>query len=324
VKLGRTPLALIAAAALLLAAACSSADSAGTPAPGEIVTVKVGAVPSIDYGDIKVGEAQGFFAEQDVKVEITNVDGGPSVVTGVVAGQYDVGWTGYAPVLLAVAAGNSGLQVVSNIGLWGEKGANGGVLVRKDSGITSFAGLAGKKVATNAPRSVLSLTVLAAVAKAGGDPNKIELVTLPFGRIATAVADKQVDAGVTVAPYQSQGLQQFPALTDLGDTPAEVLQPGSPSGVVFARKDLSGEKKAAVERFQAAIKKALVYADSHPDEVKAAGAPLAGLSAEDAAAIPKTEYRADVTAAEIAPLVALMKQYGWLKNDIDLASFVGA
>lgn len=323
-KLRRIPLALAAVAVLLAPAACSSDDAVGTPASGGTLTVKIGAIPSIDYGVIKVGEAQGFFAKQGVRVEITSVDSGPSVVTGVVAGQYDVGWTGYAPVLLAVAAGNSDLKLISNVGLWGEKGNNGGIFVRKDSGITSFADLAGKKVATNAPRSVLTLTILAAAAKAGGDPSKIELVTLPFGQIAKAVADKQVDAGVTVAPYQSQGLKQFPDLTDLGDTPAEVLQPGSPSGVVFAKKSPSGEKRIAVERFETAIREALVYANSHPDEVKAAGAPLAGLSAADAAALPKVEYRSEVTAAQIAPLVALMKQYGWVKNDVDLVSFVDA
>jgi NitT/TauT family transport system substrate-binding protein len=324
VKLRHTPLALAAVAALLAAAACSSAGSAGTAASGGAVTVKVGAVPTIDYGVIKVGEAQGFFAKQGVNVEIANVDSGPNVVTGVVAGQYDVGWTGYAPVLLAVAAGNADLRLVSNIGLWGKKGDNGGTFVRKDSGITSFAGLAGKKVATNAPRSVLTLALQAAVAKGGGDSSEIELVTLPFGQIAKAVADKQVDAGLTVAPYQSKGLKQFPDLTDLGDAPAEVLQPGSPSGVVFAKKDLSGEQKTAIQKFQTAIKEALGYADSHPDQVKAAGAALAGLSAADAAAVPTTHYRGEVTAAQIAPLVALMRQYGWLKNDVDLASFVGA
>jgi NitT/TauT family transport system substrate-binding protein len=320
----RIPLALAAVAALLAPTACSSTDAAGPPSSGDTLTVKIGAVPSIDYGVIKVGEARGFFAKRDVKVEITNVDGGPNVVTGVVAGRYDVGWTGYAPVLLGVAAGNTDLKLVSNIGLWGAKGQNGGILVRKDSGISSFAGLAGRKVATNAPRSVLTLTALAAVAKSGGDPRRIELVTLPFAQIAKAVADKQVDAGVTVEPHQSKGLRQFPDLINLGDAPAEVLAPGSPSGVVFAKKNLSGEKKAAVDRFQAAIKQALAYADSHPDEVKAAGAALAGLSAADAAVLPKTNYRSEVTAAQIAPLVALMRQYGWLKNDVDLASFVGA
>jgi NitT/TauT family transport system substrate-binding protein len=323
VKLRRIPLALATAATLLATMACSPADSAGTPASGGTLTVKIGAVPTIDLGVIKVGEAQGFFAKHNVKVEITNVDGGPNVVTGVVAGQFDVGWTGYAPVLFAVAAGNTDLTVVSNIGLWGEKGENGGIFVRKDSGITSFAGLAGKKVATNAPRSVLTLTALAAAAKAGGDPSRIELVTLPFAQIAKAVADREVDAGVTVEPHQSKGLQQFPDLMNLGDAPAEVLEPGSPSGVVFAKKNVSGERKTAVDRFQAAIKEALPYADSHPAEVKAAGAPIAGLGAADAALLPEVDYRSEVTTAQIAPQVALMRQYGWLKNDVDLTSFVG-
>jgi ABC-type nitrate/sulfonate/bicarbonate transport system permease component len=66
-----------------------------------------------------------------------------------------VGWAAYVPVLLAVAAGNSGLRVVSNVALLGEHGANGGVFIRTDSGITSFGALAGRKIATNAQRSLL-------------------------------------------------------------------------------------------------------------------------------------------------------------------------
>ncbi|MEU4562909.1 ABC transporter substrate-binding protein [Actinoplanes sp. NPDC023936] len=323
-RLGRAALALTAAAALLVTAACGKDDATGASAADGTLTVTIGAVPSIDYGVIKVGEAQGFFAKHGVAVEVATVDSGPAVVTGVVAGQYDLGWTGYAPVLLAVAAGNTDLRLVSNIGLWGAKGDNGGILVRRDSGITSFAGLAGRKVATNAPRSVLTLTLQAAIAKAGGDPARTELVTLPFAQIAKAVADKQVDAGVTVAPHQTKALQQFPQLTDLGDAPAAVLEPGSPSGAVFARKDPGAAEQTAIDRFRTAIKEALVYADSHPDEVTTAGAALAGLSPADAAALPKTDYRGDVTAAQIAPLAALMKQYGWITTDIDLASFVGA
>ncbi|RZU52699.1 NitT/TauT family transport system substrate-binding protein [Krasilnikovia cinnamomea] len=319
-----TSAAFAATAALLVTTACDASGHADPSASGATLTVKIGAVPTIQYGVIKLAQARGFFAEQGVRVDITNVDSGPNVVTGVVAGQYDVGWTAYAPVLLAVAAGNSGLKKVANVSLLGAKGTNSGLLVRKDSGITSFAALAGKKVATNAQRSLVTLTTQAAVAKAGGDPSTTEFVALPLGQIAKAVAERQVDAGVTAPPYQSQALKQFPELADLGDTLAEVLPPGSPTGLVFGKKDLSGDRKTAMERFQTAIKKALAYADDHQAEVKAAGAPLAGLSAEEAAALPDVTYRSEVTAAQLAPLVALMKQFGWVKNDIDLAAFVGA
>ncbi|BFU43169.1 ABC transporter substrate-binding protein [Krasilnikovia sp. MM14-A1004] len=318
------PLALAAIVTLLVTTACSTGGEADTSASGAPLTVRIGAVPTIQYGVIKLGEARGFFNEQGVRVEITNVDSGPNVVTGVVAGQYDVGWTAYAPVLLAVAAGNAGLRVVSNLALSGARGTNSGLLVRRDSAITSFAGLAGKKVATNAQRSALTLTTLAAVARAGGDPDTIEFQALPLGQIAKAVAAKQVDAGLTVEPYQSKARKQFSELADLGDTVADVLPPGTPSVLVFGKKGLSGDRKIAVERFQTAIREAIAYANSHQAEVKAAGAPLAGLNAEEAAAMPDITYRSDVTPAQIAPLVALMKQFGWLKNDIDLAAFVGA
>ena len=55
----------------------------------------------------------------------------------------------------------------------------------------------------------------------------------------------------------------------------------------------------------------------------AAGAALAGLTPEQAAKQPTTEFSAALTADQLTPLVDLMVKFGWLTSAPDLSSFVG-
>ncbi|GAA3098115.1 ABC transporter substrate-binding protein [Streptosporangium carneum] len=325
----RPAFAVAALVAVLASSACSASASgpAGSAAetgssPGAAGQLVVGVVPSLELGLLKVAEAKGFLADAGVELKITNVDSGPNVVTGVVAGQYDLGYTAYAPPLLAVAQGQP-LKLVSNTSTVGEYGTNGGVLVRKDSGIASFKDLAGKKIGTNAPRSLLSLTVPASIRHAGGDPSGIQLVPLPFAQIGKAVHDGQVDAGVILEPFQTKALAEFGDLVNLGDSYRDVLPVGSPGALYFTSAATATAKADTIRRFKEALAKTADYANAHLDEVKAAGGPLAGLSAEQAAKLPLGPFKPRIQAGELDTLTTLMVEFAWLKAKPDLSGFVG-
>lgn len=320
-----TALALLLAACGTNSTATAGNTGSATSAPDDTpaaATVTVGVVPSLALGLLKVGEAKGLFADQGLTLKYVNVDSGPNVVTGVVAGQYDVGYTAYAPPVLAVAGG-ADLTVVSNVDTTGPDGTNGGVLVRKDAGITTFKDLAGKKIATNAPRSLLSLTVAAAITKDGGDASGISLVPLPFAQIGKAVADKQVDAGVILQPFQSAALAAYPDLTNLGDATAQALPEGSPSGVLFTSEQTEEAKQDVIDRFRTAVAASITAANADLDAVKVAGAPLAGLTAEQAKALPLSSFSAEISAADLEPLTTLMVTYKWVPAAPDLSGFIG-
>lgn len=303
------------------AAASGAATEAGSEAPTEITNLILGAVPSLDLGLLEVAKQQGYLDEAGISVEVVPVDSGPNVVTGVVAGQYDIGSTAYAPPLLALAEG-APLELVSSSGTVGPDGTNGGTLVKKDSGITSWKDLAGKTIASNAPRSLFSLTIPAAIANDGGDPSGIEIVPLPFNQIPKAVADGQVDAGVALEPFLTGGLAEFSDLANLGDSVHAVLPEGSGSGLYFTSTSTGQAKRAAIDAFAAALAKTYAYANDHLDEVKAAGAPLAGLTAEQALGLPLSKYNASINETDLQALVDLMIKYNWITTAPDLATFV--
>jgi len=317
-------------------AACGSSDDSsdgGSSAPittdqasettGGTQTLKVGYVPSIDLGVIKVGEEQGYFEDEGLTLETSPVDSGPNIITGLTSGQFDIGWVAYAPPVLAVGEGNAPLKVVTNSSNQGPDGTNGGVLIRKDSGINSWKDLAGKKIATNAPRSLFSLTVPAAIKKDGGDPSGIELIPLPFTAIGKAVESGDVDAGVVLEPFGSAALQQYPDLKDLGDSAAQVFAEGTPTSVYVTSEKTAEAKADQIAAFKRAYDKSAEYAKSHLNEVKVAGGELAGLPPAAAKQLPLAPISTDVTAAQLQPLADKMVEFGWLKEAPDLQGFVG-
>lgn len=321
----RRSIIAIASASVALAAVAPTVSAAPRSLPAAdppITELTLGAVPSLSLGLIKLGSARGDFKKAGLRINIVPVDSGPNVVTGVVAGQYDLGYTAYAPPLLAYANGQP-LRLVSNIDTVGKAGTNGGVLVRKDSGITSWKDLAGKRIASNAPRSLFSLVIPAAVQAAGADPRGIQIVPLPFASIGKAVADGQVDAGAILEPFQTQALAQYTNLTNLGDATRAVLPEGSVSGVVFTSASTLAAKSAAIAKFKSVLNSLVPYANKNRAEAKKYAATLAGLTPEQAQALPLGAFSTGVTAASLQPLVNLMIAQKWIASAPNLGPFLG-
>lgn len=324
----RVVFATFAAALLTVVTACGSSadDGSGTSADAtepaaELETLSLGVVPSLSLGLLQVGEDQGFFADQGLELDITPADSGPNVITGLVAGQYDLGFTAYAPPFVAVGGGQD-LRLVSPIDTHGGEGENGGVFVRGDSGITSWADLEGVTLGTNAPRSLAVLWVQGAIASEGGDPSTLELVPLPFNQIAENVNSGSLEAGISLQPYLNHGLAQFDELENLGDPATTFLPEGTPSAGVFTSAETFEAKADAFERFQVAVQETIEYANNNLEEVRAAGAELTGTSEEDAAEIPLVAFNADATAEDFAPLIDALLEFGWIENELDIDTFL--
>lgn len=313
--------AIVAALTFTAAAGAPALAATTTPKPKTVTKLTVGAVPSLDLGLIQVARNRGFLKAAGLDVAIVPVDSGPNVVTGVVAGQYDIGSTAYAPPLLALANG-APVRYLSNVGTVGRTGTNGGTLVRKDSGITTWKDLAGKRIASNAPRSLFSLTVPAAIAAAGGDASRIQIVPLPFSEIPKAVSEGKVDAGVALEPFLTKGLAEYTNLTNIGDSIAAVLPKGSGSGVYFTSDATAASKAKALRAFATVIRRTIVFANAHPDAVKLAGASQAGLTKPQALAIATNRYTADIEPLDLGSLINLMIKFRWFTNAPDLLKFL--
>jgi NitT/TauT family transport system substrate-binding protein len=311
----RRKVAALMAAPLLLAVACGGSDE-GNGGSGELDKVSVGVIPIVDVAPIYLGDQQGFFEDQGIDLTLEAAQGGAAVVPGVVSGQYQFGFSNVTSLLLAAEQGLP-LQVVANgVASTGEQGADFGAVVTKpDSGITDAAGLAGKRVAVNTLNNIGTTTVSASVRAAGGDPDAVQFVELPFPDMPAALDAGNVDAIWVVEPFLT-------IATNAGATfvASNFVDAADDLTVAtyFTSKQLAGEDPDLVERFTTALEQSLEYASQHEDETRAV---LSTYTEIDQAVIDSMTLPAwptDINRASIERLTTLAVDDGLLSKEPDL------
>jgi NitT/TauT family transport system substrate-binding protein len=106
----RAALAVVAAALLLFAAACGDDDeagSAGADASGSAAPAKltVGVIPIAAVAPLYLGIEQGYFEQEKLEIEPRFEEGGVNVVTAVISGDFDMGFSNTLSLMTAVQQG---------------------------------------------------------------------------------------------------------------------------------------------------------------------------------------------------------------------------
>lgn len=256
--------ALIATAALALAGCGVGASS--TPST-EGNTIKVGAIPVIDFAPLYVAKQQGFFKEQGITVKVQFLQNAAAIVPAVMNGQIQVGTTANVPFLTATAKGLP-LRAVAPSANTNTSPATdySGLFVAKNSSIQSPSDLEGKKVAVNALNAVLELATSISVRKDGGDPSKVQYVSMPFSSMANALKQGTVDAVSVVEPFYQIMKDSGARLIDNIYTSA--FPEKSTLAFFFASQQFLSNNPELAAKFVTALRKAGEYAAEHPEAVR--------------------------------------------------------
>ncbi|HSZ38969.1 MAG TPA: ABC transporter substrate-binding protein [Trebonia sp.] len=145
--------------------AATDSPSASTAATTTITIGLPNSSPSFANSDVAVAQAEGFFKQEGLVVNVDDLSSGVPVVQGVVGGSLDIGASSIEPVVNAAAAG-APIQI---IGSYADK-LTVQLVTGKD--ITSAAGLRGKRLgiqAVGAFREVMTRMVLENAGLTPGD-----------------------------------------------------------------------------------------------------------------------------------------------------------
>jgi NitT/TauT family transport system substrate-binding protein len=231
-------------------------------------TITVDTLPISNGLPLDLGIAKGFFDKQGITIKKVTFQSGNDIVLALANHNGDVGYLGYVPMMIARTTGIP-LTLVAASEVEGTTNADNwqNILVKGSSSIQGPADLAGKTIAVNALKGVGEVVIKAALQKSGIDPNSIKLVALPFPSMRTALANGQVDAIWTPEPFLSQALTLDGARIVMA--PGPVLGNYFPNGGYAALHDWIAKDPGLAKRFTTAMNESLVYAQSHPDEVRA-------------------------------------------------------
>jgi len=292
----------------LVAAGAGCGGDGGGSGSGGADKVKVGVIPIVDVAPIYLGQQKGFFSSRAIELTMESGQGGAAIVPGVVSGQFQFGFSNITSLLVAQTK-NVPVKVVANgVASTGQAGKDfGGVAVRKDSPIAGPADLAGRKVAVNTLKNIGDTTVRESVRKAGGDPNGITFVEMPFPNMPAALEAGQVDAAWVVEPSLS-------AVTAAGGRVVawNYVDPAPDLTVAayFASTKLIADDADLVKRFTEAVNESLAYADAHPEEVRAVLGTYTKIDPKVRESLTLPKWPTEINRASVETLAKLGAQDG--------------
>lgn len=322
--LRKTRLAAVAAltAAGLALAGCSSGEVVGgeTTAPeqgaDELTPITVGLLQIEPSAAIPLGIDEGIFAKHGLDVTIQLGAGAPALLPGVTSGSLQFAIAAPLAVLVADAQG-LGLNIIasySDVDV-DEDLPMTGVVVGPDSGITSWADLEGKTVATNQINNIGDLTMKAAVEKDGGNPDAVNFTEIAFPDQLAQLEAGHIDASQVPEPFRTLAIEAGNVF--LGNPYSYVL-PGMPTMVTFTSADYAAANPDIVDAFRAAVAESTALAMSDEALYRAAVAEFTGMPAEVADRINIHNLTTELTPGVLEDMTAMALRFGMLPGEPDL------
>lgn len=181
--------------------AALSLSAFGTLTAQENRTVRLGYVPVMIYAPLYIAAERGYFADENITLELTPLQGGSDSVVQLAAGNFDAAVGGVGAGLLNAA--NLGLEFRIVAPMHTERPPIASPLViatsRADE-LKSVADLKGKTVSINATGAATEYWVYLALTKAGLTMQDVTLTTIAFRDVPAALESGAVDAAILGEP----------------------------------------------------------------------------------------------------------------------------
>lgn len=245
---------LASLAAALLAALALLPGPASAAAP--LQKIKVAYVRSLPMIPQAFAEQQGYFKAQGLDAEIITLNTGPAVVSAVVSGSADIGFTATVPMILARAE-HQPIRIFVALNYEQYPSPEWVFLAAsKASGVTAMAGLKGKTIAINTFDGACDLLVRDHLRQAGIALDQVKIISIPFPQMQAALQLGNADAACIIQPFLTsmEKSEKIQAHVLAGGVVADLQKYGRVTlDGYFARPDWLAKNQKAAAGFMRAI-----------------------------------------------------------------------
>lgn len=317
----RTSIILSLTVVALVVAACGSSapSSARSSSAKVLTTMTVGYVPAFNVTALYVGQQEGFFKQEGLKLILEANDSGPALISSTINGTYQASFVAAFPALLAYSKG-APVKAIAGSGVVEPHEEAEAVFVRSGSGITSLKDLSGKTIGTNALTSAVTLGAQGGISAEGGNPSTTKFIALPFTQAIEEVQSGSLDAAALIDPYISQA--KTDGLTDLGDPITKALPSGTPYGIYISSDTTVKTHAQEIKKFVAALAEADSYINSHPNKAEESEITNLGIPTTAAAASLPQPLATSMSEHLTIVLARLMVKYSYMSTIPDIAKFM--
>ena len=292
-----------------------AADAGGAP---EVAEITVGTLPIVDVAPIQVAQDEGLFEAEGLTVATEVMQGGAAAIPALVSGDLDIAFGAWPSFFQANAEGLDLKAVAAGVGA-----TEGFTLIQAlpDSDLEGApADLAGRTVAVNTLNNLGELAVRSAVQDAGGDPQAVELVEIPFPDMVAALERGDVDAIWGVEPTATTARNQLDAVTVV-DSYVGAME-GFPVAGFQSTAQFTDANPNTVAAFQRAITAASEMIAEDEQVARDAIQSYTELPEEVIAEVTLPEFVSELSTEDLQRVADYMNEFGILDQQVDAATMV--
>jgi NitT/TauT family transport system substrate-binding protein len=280
----------------------------------ELTAIKMAGVPEDSATTVLYGIQSGLFKPYGLDVDMQPQHNGPSVMSGVVGGSYQVGKSSTPPLIAAFSKGLP-FTIIMPAGIYDTRAPIASLLVATDSPIKKAADLNGKTIAVGALNDIHSLAVLAWMDKNGGDITSIKFVEIPIGEIPAAIEQGRVAAGSVNEPVLSAALtdNKLRSVAHHFDG----IAPRFMYTAWFTTKTYATANPAVVKNVAQALRKAADYCNGHHAQTADLIAKFTSLEPAQVAKMTRVEQGTTLDPKLVQPVIDTMLRYKTLTQPIE-------
>lgn len=297
-----------------------SATDGGDAAPEDLREISVGVLPIADSQPLAAGVAAGIFEAHGLDVEIISGQGGGATLPAVISGELEFAVGNPVSVLLAQGEGIETRIVTGWVGTRDDGEDTFGLIVPADSDVQDAGDISGRAIAANTLLSQPELALRESVRLAGGDPETVELVEIPFQDSLAQVENGSVDGALLVEPFLSQAVEagyrivSYPYL--------ESIEGGQPAMISYTSASLAEEDPDLVAAFRAAVEETMELVLEDDQIVRDVLPAEMGIPEQATPGVRFGQFTSEINVGALERMAELMIDYDFTSAEIDVAAMV--
>lgn len=279
--------------------------------------VTVAVVPLIGSAAVYLGAQEGFFAEEGIDLTINSLPpNSKAVVDMVAAGNADFGLSDTLTLLVEHGAGTPIKALSGAYSSTSDPNSDfAGLVVRHDSPITTMTDIQGKSVSTAAPRSLDEAVIQGMITDDGGNPAGVHFVKVQPSAAIGALESSEVDVAFLIEPYLSWAVEaghrvlSYPYVEYVNYLTVAAF---------FTSTETAENNPELAERFAAAVKKSLTFAQNNPQAARDIFATYTTTEEGTRTTLIMPRFSPTIERPALEKLGATAKEHGIIFADPDL------
>ena len=158
-------------------------------------TIRIGYLPSDHDSALFVADANGYFEKENLTIDLIKFNNGNELMKAMEDDVIDVGYVGIAPALYSIGNGGNA-KIISSA-----QNEGSGLVVSKDSKISSPSDLSGKNIAIPGEGSIQELLLSYYLNENGISNSDLNISTLKASSMNDELKNKNIDGAMTFQPY---------------------------------------------------------------------------------------------------------------------------